>query len=320
MFNQKLLQDSIAKRTQLLKSQDCLRLFDGLGEGYRGLVIDKLSDVAVVHGYSELVTTDFVKSNLIEPLRPLVKTIYLWPRTKDNDPRSRQAELIFGEAKPEFIVKVDGIRHIVRPERLPQAGIFLDSTPVRKFITEIKVKGRVINTFAYTGSLGIAAHIAGAAEVIQLDTNPAILAWAKENFELNKISDGGSMRFIEDDVMGFLEKEARRIEAEKREPCDLIILDPPTVGRSDKGLFKVHHDLPDLIELSARCIEKGGYLIITLNAPDLLVETIEIYLDKVLGHSERHFEILETFSADPLQYPTHLVESSVMRGLALRVL
>jgi 23S rRNA (cytosine1962-C5)-methyltransferase len=320
MFDKKVLSDGLAKRAQLLKSQDCLRLFDGLGEGFRGLVIDKLSDVAVVHGYSELVTRDFVVSNLVEPLQPLAKTIYLWPRSRDNDSRTRQAELIFGPAKPEFTVEVDGIKHIVRPERLPQAGIFLDSSPVRSFISEIKVKGRVINTFAYTGSLGIAAHMAGAAEVIQLDSNSAILAWAKENFELNKISDGGIMRFIEDDVLGFLEKEARRIETGKRGFCDLIILDPPTIGRSDRGLFKVHHDLPELIELASRGIERGGYLIITLNAPDLSAETIEIYLDKVLGHSERQFEILRSFSADPLQYPTHLVESSVMRGLALKVL
>jgi 23S rRNA G2069 N7-methylase RlmK/C1962 C5-methylase RlmI len=316
----KLFEIAFARRTQALRDKECLRIFDGAGDGYRGLVIDKLKDVAIVHGYADEINASFVKEKIAPLLESLVKTVYLWQRSRDNDSRTREAELVFGQAQSEFVAEVGGVKLFVRPERLPQAGVFLDSAPTREFLVSRKFKGRVINTFAYTGSLGLVAYLAGANEVIQVDSSSAILAWAKENFELNLKPDGGMMRFIEDDVLGFLEKESRRINTGKKEACDLVLLDPPTVGRSERGLFKVHHDLPDLIEVAGRCVARGGCLIVSLNTPDISIDDIEILAEKVLGHSGRDFKIIQKLAPDPLEYPTHDIESSVMRGLILQLL
>jgi 23S rRNA (cytosine1962-C5)-methyltransferase len=316
----KLFETALARRSHPLREKECLRIFDGAGDGYRGLVIDKLKDVAIVHGYAEEINHSFVKENVAPLLKSLVSTVYLWQRSRDNDSRTREAELVSGDPQPEFVAEVGGMKLLLRPERLPQAGVFLDSSSIREFLVSRQFKGRVINTFAYTGSLGLVAYIAGAKEVIQVDSSSAILSWARENYELNIKPDGGMMRFIEDDVLDFLEKESRRIGGGKKDPCDLVLLDPPTIGRSERGLFKVHHDLPNLIETAGKCISRGGCLIVSLNAPDISTDDIEILAEKVLGHSGRDFKILHKLSPDPIEYPTHDIESSVMRGLILQLL
>ncbi len=312
-------EQALRRREAQLKSEECLRIFDGLGDGFPGLVIDKFQEVGIVHSYSESLSFEWCQINLIETLKKVFKTAYLWGRSADNDSRAREARLLFGEKQEHLIVELGALKLILRPERLPQAGVFLDSRRIRDFLFEKKIKGRVMNTFAYTGSLGLAAHLAGASEVIQIDSNSGILAWAKENFELNRVEGGGIMRFIEDDVLDFLEKEARRIESGKREPCQIVILDPPTVGRSERGLFKVHHDLPNLIEGAVRCLGRSGYLVISLNAPDISVDTLELYLEKVLGEGQRGYQIVEILLADSILYPTHPAESSVMRGIIAQI-
>jgi 23S rRNA G2069 N7-methylase RlmK/C1962 C5-methylase RlmI len=312
-------EQALRRREAKLKKEECLRVFDGLGDGFPGLVIDKFGDVGVVHSYSESFSYEWCQTNLIESLRKVFKHAYLWGRSADNDSRNREAYLLFGDKQEQFVVHLGALKLILRPERLPQAGVFLDSLQIREFISEKSIKGRVINTFAYTGSLGLVAHLAGASEVIQIDSNSGILAWAKENFVLNRVEGGGIMRFIEDDVLDFLGKEARRIESGKREPCQMVILDPPTIGRSERGLFKVHHDLPNLIEVAIRCLGRSGYLVISLNAPDISIDTLELYLEKVIGESQRGYELVETLLPDPILYPTHPVESSVMRGIIAQI-
>ena len=44
---------------------------------------------------------------------------------------------------------------------------------------------RVLNTFAYTGALSLAAARAGAAAVTSVDLAGGPLAWARENFRLS---------------------------------------------------------------------------------------------------------------------------------------
>ncbi len=314
-FNLDFFDRALIRREAHLLKESCLRVFDGLGDGCSGLVIDKFQDICIVHTYSDDFTFDWCNDNLKAPLLKICKTAYVWSRSADNDSRSREARLLLGERQEELIAQIDNLKVLLRPERVPQAGIFLDSKAIRDFIANKNLSGRILNTFAYTGSLGLSAYLAGAAEVVQIDSNSGILAWAKENFELNKFDGGGLMRFIEDDVLAFLDKEARRIQTGKRELYQMIILDPPTIGRSERGLFKVHHDLPALIESATRCLSRGGYLVVSLNAPDISIEIIELYLDKVVGDNRRSYQIIESLLPDAILYPTHHAESSVMRGL-----
>jgi 23S rRNA (cytosine1962-C5)-methyltransferase len=85
---------------------------------------------------------------------------------------------------------------------------------------------RVLNAFAYTGGASMAARAAGA-EVTHLDAVKQVVAWAKENMELSRLTD---IRWIVDDALKFLRREEKRGKTYHG-----IILDPPAYGRGPGG-------------------------------------------------------------------------------------
>jgi 23S rRNA (cytosine1962-C5)-methyltransferase len=110
-------------------------------------------------------------------------------------------------------------------------GLFPEQISNWHFVYESVKKSRgkilrVLNAFAYTGGASMVARMAGA-EVTHLDAVKQIVAWGKENMELNKLSD---IRWIVDDALKFLKREVKRGKM-----YDGIILDPPAYGRGPNG-------------------------------------------------------------------------------------
>lgn len=80
---------------------------------------------------------------------------------------------------------------------------------------------RVLNTFAYTGSLGVAAGVGGAEQVVQTDINAAFLSIAGKSWQLNDLRKDRH-EIVEGD---FFRVTARQRHAESL--FDVVILDPP---------------------------------------------------------------------------------------------
>jgi 23S rRNA (cytosine1962-C5)-methyltransferase len=65
------------------------------------------------------------------------------------------------------------------------ASLYLDTRNLRQWALGHLEGKTVLNTFAYTGSLGVAARAAGASRVIQFDRNRLFLNVAKTTYTLN---------------------------------------------------------------------------------------------------------------------------------------
>jgi len=104
---------------------------------------------------------------------------------------------------------------------------------------------RVLNLFAYTGGASIAAAAAGAS-VCHVDAARGVVAMAKENARLSGVP-GDRIRYIVDDAIKFVRREARR-----NARYDAVIMDPPAYGRGPGGeLWKVETHLYDVVETCA---------------------------------------------------------------------
>lgn len=100
----------------------------------------------------------------------------------------------------------------------------------------------VLNLFGYTGGATLAALKAGA-EVCHVDGSKVSIARAKENARLSGLAEK-PVRFILDDALAFVKREARR-----GKKYDAIIMDPPAFGRGAKGeVWKIERDLPVLMD------------------------------------------------------------------------
>lgn len=101
---------------------------------------------------------------------------------------------------------------------------------------------KVLNLFAYTGGATVACSKAGAYEVVHVDASKGMIEWAKENMHLSNL-DNNKIRFIVDDCLKFVEREARR-----GNKYDAIIMDPPSYGRGPNGeVWKFEQNIYNLI-------------------------------------------------------------------------
>jgi len=100
---------------------------------------------------------------------------------------------------------------------------------------------RVLNLFGYTGLASLAAAQAGAA-VTHIDASKKSVAWARQNQALSGLAHL-PVRWIVDDALKFVEREARRGVC-----YDGLILDPPKFGRGPKGeVWECFEMLPTLM-------------------------------------------------------------------------
>ncbi|MBR6526627.1 MAG: class I SAM-dependent methyltransferase [Lachnospiraceae bacterium] len=101
---------------------------------------------------------------------------------------------------------------------------------------------KVLNLFAYTGGATLAAASAGA-NVTHVDASKGMVTWAKENAKSSNLEEA-PIRWIVDDCLKFVEREARRGNV-----YDGIIMDPPSYGRGPKGeIWKIEDAIHPLIQ------------------------------------------------------------------------
>ena len=153
----------------------------------------------------------------------------------------------FNTKLPEFwTIKYKDLTFKVSPTNFKHTGLFPEQATNWDFMmNKIKKANRpikVLNLFAYTGGATMACSSAGAIEVVHVDASKGMTEWAKENMHLCNLDDH-KIRFIVDDCLKFVEREARR-----GNKYDAIIMDPPSYGRGPNGeVWKFEHNLYNLI-------------------------------------------------------------------------
>ena len=134
----------------------------------------------------------------------------------------------------------------VSPTNFKHTGLFPEQAINWDFMME-KIQNskrpiKVLNLFAYTGGATMACAKAGAS-VVHVDAAKGMIEWAKENQKLSHLEDK-PIRFIVDDCLKFVKREARRGNT-----YDAIVMDPPSYGRGpNKEIWKFEDSIYELIE------------------------------------------------------------------------
>jgi 23S rRNA (cytosine1962-C5)-methyltransferase len=259
-----LLIKAVSARMQLFDAQHqtAFRLFNGFVEGCPDLVIDLYAATILLQNFADPPEQGeaFIQAAqvLLPPLFPWVRAIVLKTRHTAS-PEDRKGKIIFG-GEPDQKVCEHGIWYAIDLRLNRDASLYLDTRILRRWALQNLTGRTVLNTFAYTGSLGVAALGGGAARVLQLDSNRRFLNVAETSCRLNGFAVS-SQDFQVGDFWPQIEQLKRAGER-----FDCVFIDPPFFSMTQRGVV-------DLAKNSARPINKvrplindGGNLVAINNA------------------------------------------------------
>ncbi len=247
-------QNAVSKRASLLTPDtDAVRLIDGSGDGFPGLILETFAG-------RWLVSTpgDHIDQKFREWVRDRGVSCY-WKRL-DQHQKESPVYLSGPETLEPFVMLENGIRLEISFQSGYSQGIFLDQRDNRAEVRQGMAPGkRLLNTFSYTGAFSVSGAMAGA-ETTTLDLSQPYLDWAKRNFSHNGL-DPASHHFCKGDTFHWLKRFAKQGRS-----FDGIVLDPPTFSRDEKGkVFRVEENFGELAALAAQVLAPGGWLLCCTN-------------------------------------------------------
>lgn len=259
-----LLEKALEARASLFdaRHETAFRLFNGFSEGEPNLVVDLYASTLLIHNYADDPdagrwrvegAAQFLRDQLSWLRAGIIKT------RNAGSQEERRGQLLFGE-KPDTKIKEHNLWYSIDLMMNRDASFYLDTRNLRQWLIEHMQEKTVLNTFAYTGSLGVAAVAGGASRVIQHDLNRQFLNVAKTSYTLN----GFPIRkqdFIAADFFSLMAKLKRTGET-----VDCVIIDPPFFSTTPKGKVDQVNESARLINKVRPLVKDGGTLVTINNA------------------------------------------------------
>ena len=236
------------------------RLIFGEADFLPGIVVDKFSDVLVVESLA--LGIDRWKPVILEKLKKVlaedgiaIRGIY-----ERSDAKVRQQEGMErykGFVGEPFDTKVEivenGVRYLVDVQDGQKTGFFLDQKYNRLAVQKLCKGKKVLDCFTHTGSFALNAGIAGAESVLGVDASQLGVEQARENAELNGLSERVS--FVCADVFDLLPELEQ-----KGEKYDVVILDPPAFTKSRSSVKNAVKGYREINIRGLKLVKDGGYL------------------------------------------------------------
>jgi len=267
-----LLDKSLAARGALFEArhETAFRLFNGFTEGWPTLAVDLYAQTLVLHDYMQAPEAD-VAAKVVDysPATIAVQQFYrsrlpwitavLLKKRHAGSAEMRNGTLLAGTTLARK-VREHGVWYSVDLQLNRDASLYLDTRNLRAWILRNLKGQRVLNTFAYSGSLGVAAQAAGAASVIHLDLNRAFLNVAKTSYTLN----GFPIHKPDFQTGDFWPLTSRLIRSGAQFDC--VLLDPPFFAATGKGVVDMEKNYARLVNKVRPLVADGGTIIAVNNA------------------------------------------------------
>ncbi len=278
------------------------RLIFGEGEGLSGFLIEAYGPFLVQYVYSRglkswgqrlaaVLATEAREMGLVdENGAPWPRGILQKVRSKDAArPGKPDQSVVHGEEPPKrYVVLENGVPFEIHPRSGLNVGLFTDLREHRWRLGRYCREASVLNTFAYTGSLSVAAALGGASRVTSVDLSSGVLKWARQNF-VHAGLDPDQHDFEVSDVGRYL----KRCRSEGRR-FDVVVVDPPTYSAARAASWSMKRDLPELVRSALDILHQGGVLWLSANAHAIGSEEIDAQIRRGAELAGREVRRLES--------------------------
>ena len=306
------LRSAIEVRAPLLKSlgEDTTgaRLLHGAAEGHPGLAIDRYGPILLIQTWREPLNADVIPA-LLETASEALGTplIAVWNhrnKTRWTDFRTWH--------RPEIPDDPEVLEHGLRFDATPRhAGndplLFLDLRAGRRRIRAESQGKTVLNLFAYTCGVGVAAMAGGATEVWNVDFARSALDLGRKNMRRN--GDDEFFATVHEDVFPVIRQLAGlklggrrgsvpRFQKYAQRQFDLVVLDPPRWAKTPWGAVDVVNDYPSLLKPALLATTPGGRLLVCNNAAQVPLDGWLDVIRRCGDKCERPIQSLEVIPPD----------------------
>lgn len=264
-------------RTAMLSDQ-CLRLVHNKNDFKDlGFTIDQFGKILVLSCYDEK-WTEIDHQNFSQLVsfvnKPMIVRLM---HNRGKDPLHKSQFFLFPKEisetdtvlmEPMWLARENGIKYEIRSDSGLSFGLFLDQRLQRNWVLRNSKNKIVLNLFSYTGGFSVAAALGLASQVTSVDTSKAVLNWSKRNFQINEI-DPERHKFLCRDSVDFLTQTVK-----KDFKYDLIICDPPSFSRGERGVFKIDENLEVLLQNCLKSLSDNGDLLFSTNFEGFYIDDI----------------------------------------------
>jgi 23S rRNA (cytosine1962-C5)-methyltransferase len=231
-------------------------------DGFPEVRIERLGSVALVIDHRE--PDEAISDVWLDALSATIDLDAIYQLVRPRGGGGAPARLVRGAAVERFEVSELGRRYVIDlGASATSSGLFLDQRETRRRLARADLTGAtMLNTFAHTGSLSVAAASAGAT-TLTLDLSPRYLDWARDNLRANAI-DPNDHDFVYGDALEWMDRFAK-----KGRRFDIVLVDPPSTSTTRRGRssarWSVERDLAGLVERGARLCAPGATLFVSTN-------------------------------------------------------
>lgn len=277
-----------------------------------GLVVDQFDDVLVVQALTLAVDRSLPELTglLKEQFNP--REILL-----RNDAPSRMKEglelecrTLGGKPLEPFWGRIYNVWYHLDLQDSQKTGFYLDQRQEHFKVATLAPDWRVLDAFCNQGAFALNCALAGAREVVAIDSSAEAIARGRANAARNEVEIG----FHEENVFDYFTRE-------RGERFDLIILDPPSFAPNRKAVPGALKGYKELHVRAFHSLNAGGILATYCCSHHVGGTDFLAVIESAAADTRKRVQLLYE-TGQPTDHPVMLnfPESRYLKGFVLRVL
>ena len=276
-----------------------------------GLVVDQFDEVLVVQALTRAV--DVALPEILELLQELLDPREILIR---NDAPSRKLEGLAAEVRTlsgrplePFWGQIYNVWYYLDLQQAPKTGFYLDQRQAHFKVATMAPDWRVLDAFCNQGAFALNCAIAGAREVVAIDSSEEAVRLGRLNAERNE----ADVSFLCQNVFDYFTHN-------RDQRFDLIVLDPPSFAPNRRSLDGARKGYKELHVRAFGCLNPGGILATYCCSHHVTRELFHEIIREAAADTRKSVQVLYE-TGQPMDHPVILnfPESEYLKGYILRL-
>lgn len=277
-----------------------------------GLVVDQFEDVLVVQALT--LGVDRAQPEILPLLQELFEPREILLRN-DAPTRTREglelsAGTVSGRALEPFWAQIYNVWYKLDLAAGQKTGFYLDQRQEHFKVATLAADWRVLDAFCNQGAFALNCALAGAREVVAIDSSAEAIEQGRENARKNEVT----IDFRNENVFDFFSHH-------RDERFDLVVLDPPSFAPNRRSLEGAAKGYKELHVRAFNCLMTGGILATYCCSHHVTRSLFREIIEEAAADTRRKVQLMYE-TGQPLDHPVILnfPESEYLKGFVLRVL